>query len=1588
MTWTAWLFRRSQRRVSASLPRRSTLQIESLELRDVPASIAGNVFRDFNNNGTLNGPDAAISGVTVSVSGGALTTPVTATTDTSGNFSLTGLAAGTYTLTATPPTGTVAGKSTAGSPSGTGGTTGTITAITLTENQDATGYRFGVVPNALTTGGTIFNDANGNGTRDTGEVGIAGVTVTLTGTSILTGAAITAKTATTDANGAYNFSALTPGTYSIAAGVKAGFARGTLQNGTPAAASTTGGVFTGIDLTSTADVSANFNFADVTPTTLSLTQTVSATSVKAGDRVTITIVAENTGTRSVDNVMAMLNLDSLSYVSSTGTGYVPATRTWTIGTLDAEETATLTIVATVPSRGVFQPTSRLFATETAPTAGQAVLAADVAADVVGDTAFSTIAARATGVSMQNFLVSTLNAFSITGAGSSSAPVFAGPSNTLTPPTTPTVTFFNAAGTTQLTGASTTEATTTIKGVTSANATVTLVQTGETTTASASGAYTFSAVPVVVGANSFTVRAGTGTNTSQRTASVTRTSVTAPTAPTVTFFNAAGTTQLTGASTTEATTTIKGVTSANATVTLVQTGATTTANASGAYTFSAVPVVVGSNSFTVRAGTASNTSQTTASVTRTSSTAPTVPTVTFFNAAGTTQLGGSTTAETATTIKGATSANTIVTLVGTSLTTTSDNTGNYSLAGVPLTVGTNSFTVRAGTGSNTSQTTATLTRTTTTVTETVPAAPTVSFFNTAGTTALSSGNTNVGTTVIKGVTTPNTTVTLDETNATTTSDSAGNYTFTAVPVVVDLNTFTVIAGTGENTSQTTSTLIGNDVATTPTRPTVSFFNAANETALAGTSTNEGSVTLRGTTSPNTDLVLVSTGAITTADDAGAYAFTDVPVIVGANSYTVRAGSGAASSSTTVTLTGTATAATPTAPTVVFFNAAGETQLAGTTTNESLVVLNGVTSPNATVTLAGTVNSTVADETGAYSIVDVQVVVGTNTLVVQATGEDGTTRQTTRTLTGTATAATPTAPTVTFFDASGEDALTGGTTSEITTTIKGVTSPNASLTLAETADSATADATGAYTFSSVPVAVGSNTYTVIAAGTDGTARKTVGTLTGTTAAPTPVPISPTVRFFNGTTPLTGGTTMGATVTVRGVTSPNTTVTLLLNGDTTTSDGTGAYSFSDVDLTVGGNTLIVQAGTDGAISQTTSTLERVSPTPTTPTTPTLLLFRADGTTQITTGTSTEATTVIRGVTSPNTPLTLTQTGATTTSDGTGAYTFTNVPVAVGSNTYTVTAGTGTATSQASSTLTRTAGTASNTAPTIASQQAAVTLATSAGTTIDLAGNFTDAQLGITKVKLTTSLGDVNIDLFAKDAPRTVANFLNYIADGKYTNSIFHRSVAGFVLQGGGFAFDVTDEREGAITTIATDPAVQNEPDTVNRSNLRGTLAMAKLGGNPNSATSQFFFNLANNAANLDAQNGGFTVFGRVSSAADQAVVDALAALPTQDQSEASDLPANQQGIFGDIPLRSYRGANFPTDATLANFAAITGVTIVDQPEVLTYSIVSNSNAATVTATLAENRLTVTKVAGQTGTATITVRATDKAGLTTDMTFTVTAS
>jgi peptidyl-prolyl cis-trans isomerase A (cyclophilin A) len=187
---------------------------------------------------------------------------------------------------------------------------------------------------------------------------------------------------------------------------------------------------------------------------------------------------------------------------------------------------------------------------------------------------------------------------------------------------------------------------------------------------------------------------------------------------------------------------------------------------------------------------------------------------------------------------------------------------------------------------------------------------------------------------------------------------------------------------------------------------------------------------------------------------------------------------------------------------------------------------------------------------------------------------------------------------------------------------------------------------------------------------------------------------------------------------------------------------------------------------------------------------------------------------------------------------------------------------------------------------------------------------NLSATIVEFDTSIGKFQVNLFDQGTPKTVSNFLNYIEQGDYQNVVMHRLSPNFVLQAGAFTFDGSVP----LTNIESRGNVDNEPVY---SNVRGTIAMAKLSDLPDSASSQWFFNLSDNSGNLDIQNGGFTAFGQV---IDQGmdVVDEIAALPR----------FNFGGTLYEMPLRNYTSEDYsnqiePNDN---NMVLIFSIEVVD--------------------------------------------------------------
>ena len=154
---------------------------------------------------------------------------------------------------------------------------------------------------------------------------------------------------------------------------------------------------------------------------------------------------------------------------------------------------------------------------------------------------------------------------------------------------------------------------------------------------------------------------------------------------------------------------------------------------------------------------------------------------------------------------------------------------------------------------------------------------------------------------------------------------------------------------------------------------------------------------------------------------------------------------------------------------------------------------------------------------------------------------------------------------------------------------------------------------------------------------------------------------------------------------------------------------------------------------------------------------------------------------------------------------------------------------------------------------------------------------------ITIKTNHGDISVELFDDKAPISCENFRQYIRDGHYDGTVFHRVIPNFMIQGGGM--------DATMTQKPTRDPIKNEADN-GESNARGTLAMARTMV-VDSATSQFFINLRDNDfLNHGSRDFGYAVFGRVSDGMD--VVDAIAAVPTGNQGGHQDVPVEAVEII----------------------------------------------------------------------------------------------
>ncbi len=300
--------------------------------------------------------------------------------------------------------------------------------------------------------------------------------------------------------------------------------------------------------------------------------------------------------------------------------------------------------------------------------------------------------------------------------------------------------------------------------------------------------------------------------------------------------------------------------------------------------------------------------------------------------------------------------------------------------------------------------------------------------------------------------------------------------------------------------------------------------------------------------------------------------------------------------------------------------------------------------------------------------------------------------------------------------------------------------------------------------------------------------------------------------------------------------------------------------------------------------------------------------------------------------------------------------------------------------------------TAPTVGAAIPNLTIGIKDPYIISLADKFIDTD-SETAVRWETSKGNIDFLLYPSLAPLAVANFLAYVNGGDYKDVFFHRHVSDFVLQAGGFA-----AKNNALATVDGRPAPLNEPGI---SNLQWTIAAAKLGarstsafdaartayqnansglplsdeaigyfGNPDSATTDIFINLNDNASNLDNQNGGFTAYGRVSDMT-RATVTSIRGLPV----------GNYGGALSSLPVNAATAPSSPT------FAQLVKINQALQIPTLSYSI-DNLSPSVASVVIENNQLKLKGLTSGTRSVTVTAKDLDNKSVTQTFTITVDAS
>lgn len=260
----------------------------------------------------------------------------------------------------------------------------------------------------------------------------------------------------------------------------------------------------------------------------------------------------------------------------------------------------------------------------------------------------------------------------------------------------------------------------------------------------------------------------------------------------------------------------------------------------------------------------------------------------------------------------------------------------------------------------------------------------------------------------------------------------------------------------------------------------------------------------------------------------------------------------------------------------------------------------------------------------------------------------------------------------------------------------------------------------------------------------------------------------------------------------------------------------------------------------------------------------------------------------------------------------------------------------------------------PAVAAAFDPVNLLAGGVSSVATSGKFTDPDTADAR-RIETTMGSFDIILYPAATPLTVANFLSYADAGRYSGMFFHRSVSDFIVQGGGYRHDGS-----GFLGVTKSAAVQNEPGI---SNLVGTVAMAKLPGDPNSATSEFFVNVNDNSANLDEQNSGFTVFGRVAGNG-MVLLNQINDLPVADYTLSVD---GSSRLLEDVPMNDSAAPAAMDPGKLVKVISVSGIPL------LRYEVVSGNEAV---ATAVVNGAHVDITGTGPGSTTITVKAFDLDG------------